>query len=70
MQRHTFIVRLVRDEDGALRGQLIEPVSGRQTLFTDAAALWVALLRELDGPPAPLPPPAAEPEDPKEFQNL
>lgn len=55
MLRHTFIIRLVRDEAGALHGQLTEPVSGRQTLFTDAAALWEALLQELDRPPAPSP---------------
>jgi hypothetical protein len=60
MQRHTFIVRLVRDDTGALHGQLIEPVSGRQTLFTDAAALWEALLRALNNLPTPLEPPDVE----------
>jgi hypothetical protein len=53
MKRYIFIIRIVKDDDGGLRGQLTEPVSGQRMLFSTPAELWAALIRQFPASPAP-----------------
>jgi hypothetical protein len=55
MKRHIFIIRIVKDDDGGLRGQLSEPISGQRMLFSTPAELWGALIRYFQASPAPPP---------------
>jgi hypothetical protein len=43
MKKHTFVIRVIKSDNGLLQGQLIDPISQQQLIFADAASLWMAL---------------------------
>jgi hypothetical protein len=42
-ERYTYVLRLTRDQDGRIQGQLQEPISGWHSAYLDFDDLWVAL---------------------------
>jgi hypothetical protein len=52
MLRQTFTLRLLRDAQGVVYGQLTDLRTGRQALFSDADGLWRALVTPAETAPA------------------
>jgi hypothetical protein len=42
-ERFTYVLRLTRDADGRIQGQLQEPMSGWHSAYLDFDDLWVTL---------------------------
>lgn len=48
MEKHTYVIRVVRNAPGQLAGQLSDPVQGWRRPFDDPETLWQLLIAGIE----------------------